>query len=124
MGFMRVKNHGEWETYIPDTPHPDAPPNTIYARRVKDKKDWYKHVFDKTSFDADTIKMTVRHQQINAEGDKAWVVMAATRDVTAIVPNDNIVLELFGMDVSDPQKHFGRKTYDLSAQKFSEDKAY
>ena len=105
---MNIKNHGVWQRYTPKTLPKDAPPNALFARRVKDGKDWYDYVNSGENFAKDSVKITVLNN----------VVAAAVIDATSLFPADTMVLEVTDIVTSNPQDVFGRKIYDANNQSF------
>jgi len=115
-----IKDHGEWQMYEPERPHLIMMFSVIYAKRKKDGKDWYEYVRE-GNFEEDTVKLTCKYQQVNAEGHKEWIVMVAARDVTKLFPGEMMVLEL-EHNSKDPQEFFVRKVYDPNTEEFSKEK--
>ena len=107
---MNIKNHGTWHRYTPSKLPKDAPANALFARR-DDGADWYDYVNAGDNFAADSIKLTLRDGRI---------VGAAVIDPTLLFPGDGDVLEVFDVQVNDPQKTFGMKVYDAANKTFND----
>lgn len=86
---MRIIDHGEWERYTPLEPNPDAPPNTMYARRKKDGMDWYQFVHPGDHTNPGTVKL------VCAKEEGEWVVAVAVRDATMLFPANRLLLEIY-----------------------------
>ena len=106
---MRIIDHGFWEPYQPLAVPSGFPGNAIFLRRA-DGTDWYDYVFPGDKFAEGSIKMTILH----------GCVGAAVTDATMLFPAGASVLEIFDVEVTDPQALFGGKVYDPNAQTFSE----
>jgi hypothetical protein len=80
--MMTIKNHGLWQRYTPD-PWPEGIPSTVmFAKRSTDGLDWYAYNHAEESFGVATVKAVLSH----ASGK--WTVMAASRNVTELFPNE------------------------------------
>jgi len=99
---MDIKNHGTWQRYTPEKLPAGAPANALFARREGDGVDWYAYVDARSSFAADSVKMTI------VDGH----VAAAVTDPTMLFPAGATVLEVSDVATADPQKLFGGKLYD------------
>ena len=108
-----VIEHGDWQRYTPATLPEDAPGGALFARRTSDGADWYDYVNDSTNFQANTVKMTVAQT----------LVCAATTDPVRLFPGNGLVLEVTGVPLDDPQRDWGRRTYDAATQTFSDEPA-
>jgi hypothetical protein len=107
---MDVVEHGEWEVFKPD-PHPEFhPANMMFFRRKEDGADWYQYL--KKNFQDTSIKMTCWQRS------GIWVVQAVVKEADRLIPIDALVLELTGVDVTDPQSTFGQKVYDQKTKTF------
>lgn len=106
--MTQVIDHGKWQLYRPDRLPGDAPPSALFARRESDGIDWYVYSRNPKSFGADTVKFTAMWQ----EPQNGYVVGGATRDVTALFPAGQMVLELTEFHEKDPQAELGMKRYD------------
>ena len=108
---MNIKDHGTWHRYTPNKLPKDAPANALFARRESDGADWYDYVNSGDNFAETSIKLTLRDGKI---------VGAAVTDPTLLFPGGGSVLEVFDVQVNDPQKTFGMKVYDAKNKTFSD----
>jgi hypothetical protein len=57
-----MKDHGDWVLYKPDSLPRDAPPNTMFARRVSDGADWYEYIRS-GAFEPNTVKLLIANEE-------------------------------------------------------------
>jgi hypothetical protein len=139
---MKIIDHGEWEIYKPSEHPSGVPQNAIFMRRKSDHVDWYDYIYGKRekpapkldpvtllpvksdyttqpiltqNFGADTVKFAVMwRKEFNA-----FIVGAASRDVTMIVPFGQTVYEITDYVGDDPFAEFSGKAYDHAAGTFA-----
>lgn len=111
---MQIKNHGEWTPYKPNPFPKEAPPNALFCSN-QSGVDWYDYS-RKVFTDPNSIKMTI---MTDSSGD--GIVMAANKDVSFLFPQHLTVIEVFGLQSTDPQAEFGRKIYHSANGTFSND---
>jgi len=109
---MIVIDHGQWALYTPSVPNPNAPANTIYARRNSDRVDWYDFMLN--NFQSDTVKMMCLFQL----GE--WIVSSAVFVGDRLFPAGQLVLEVQDYLGTDPAADFNGKVYDPITQTFRE----
>lgn len=107
---MTVIEHGDWQLYTPTTAPENAPTQALFARRVSDGIDWYDYVNAGSNFQTDSVKMTLADN----------FVCAAGTDPVQLFPSTGSVLEVTDVPLDDPQRDWGRKTYDPATQTFSD----
>jgi len=114
--MMQIRNHGEWTPYKPKPFPKEAPPNALFCSN-QSGVDWYD--YSRITFiDPNSIKMTVM-----MDSGVNGIVMAANKDVSFLFPQNLTVIEVFGVQSTDPQKDFGRKIYHSANGTFSDDPA-
>jgi hypothetical protein len=113
---MNIIEHGSWLPYKPEQLPPNAPPNTLFAKRESDGVDWYEYVNSGESFGKDSVKLTA----IWRDYAGGYVVGPAVYDATMLFPAGHIVFEITDYAGSDPQTEFGNKVFEPAAQTFSE----
>ena len=113
---MNITCHGAWYSYKPKKGYPNAPYNTLYARRNHDKMDWYEFAFSRKYLKEDTVKATCYNRE------NTWVVAAATFDETELFPSNAILIEIEGYNGDDPRGEFTGRSYDPDKNKLSEEK--
>ena len=110
--YGAVTEHGTWARYVPSPVPADAPANALFSRRDSDGIDWYDFVNAGTNFATDTVKMTVRSDNI---------VAAAVDDPTRLFPgNAVLVLEVADVPLDTAQDDWGGKVYDPATKTFSD----
>jgi hypothetical protein len=57
-----MKDHGDWVLYKPTSIPKEAPPNTIFARRVSDGADWYEYIRS-GAFEPNTVKLLIANEE-------------------------------------------------------------
>lgn len=107
---MNVINHGKWERHKPKKGHPDAPPNTMYARNDKGD-DWYDYIRGE-HFKEGSVKIACAFM-----GD-LWVVGPAVYEADRLFPANQMVLEITDYEGDDPQRDFGGKSYNADSNEF------
>jgi len=108
-----MKNHGTWSLYKPRKFPAHLPPNTIFARRDHDGKDWYDYIYKDNAFKEGNTVMTIGTDEYGMH------VNAANLDPSRIFPAGQLVLEV-EYKGDDPQKHFGDRMYDSEKQEFKD----
>ena len=87
---MEIKDHGNWEPYVPESYPIRLPPNVLYARRVEDGTDWY--LFQRKELTGEeTIKLTAFQ-----EPDGDWIVQATATDASMLFPINMRLIEVVG----------------------------
>ena len=104
---MRIIDHGQWIAYKPDVWPETAPPRTLFAKRESDGIDWYVFSRTKDRFADNTVKATVRWDDLY----KSMVVSTATYDVTMLFPAGQLLLEITEYTGNDPLKDFASMLY-------------
>lgn len=114
---MNTIDHGAWTNYKPDPLPEGAPVSAMYARRDGDGVDWYDYVSTGSNFGAGNVVIAARW----VDGlQNSYVVGPATREPTAIFPQNCIVHEITDYAGSDPQADLGDKRFDPATGEFSD----
>lgn len=112
---MVVIDHGKWEIYTPDKGHPNAPPKTMYARRVSDGADWYPFVHANNKFKKGSVIATV------LPAPMGLTIGAAVYEADRLFPGGGYLIEIQGYTGDNPQRDFGCHFYDPETNTISED---
>ena len=112
--MTQIVDHGKWVLYQPDTLQVHAPPTALFARRESDGVDWYVYSRDSKNFSPDTVKFTVRWQDIH----NGYIIGAATRDPTRLFPAGALLREIIDYHGGDDtQAELGARLYDPDSNK-------
>ncbi len=112
---MKILYHGKWSVYKPASRNPNAPPNTVYARRESDGMDWYNFIHDNHPFKKGSVIVTL----VNT--DMGLVIGAAVYEADRLFPDYGHIIEIEGYTGKNPQKDFGNKFFDLEELTVSSD---
>jgi len=112
---MKIINHGKWSIYVPEHPHPQAPPNTAYAKNSKNE-DWYYYILpDSYKFQKGSVVATV------IENYGGLAVGAAVYEADRLFPDNGYIIEIIGYRGNNPQKEFGSKYFNFDDLTFSKE---
>jgi len=133
---MNIIDHGKWIPYTP-IPHPaNLPKNIAFAKRESDGVDWYEYIYHEVTaqpigvgehgvpvYPPGPTKYTTVRDFLKSEATvkcaalfwpvhNAYIVGAASFDVTQIFPVNQYAFVIEGYTGTDPQTDFGGKVYD------------
>ena len=102
--------HGSWSPYEPRRLPPSAPLGTIFAKRDKDGKDWYKFVEEYDAKEGHVFFTCIPQLGVLTVG-------SAVRDITKLFPAKQLVFEIEDFE-GDPKRLNGM-VYNSDTEEFT-----